>query len=99
MNNYKSLIDNTPASFSKLTTGTSNQIYASNELLIRKKINNEVDKDFNLPEAEFNIYKSLKGNRIAPTLFYFDENGNKVEEFIKSREFNKNNKEDEEQED
>lgn len=94
MNDYKSLIDNTPASFSKLTTGTSNQIYASNELLIRKKIINEVDKNFNLPETEFNIYKSLKGNRIAPTLFYFDENGNKVEEFIKSREFDKNNKED-----
>lgn len=94
MIDYKDLIDSIPSSFISLSNGTANRIYASDELLIRKKVINKVDEPFNLPVNEKNIYKSLKGNIHVPHLYYFDEYGNKVEQFIKGREFRKDNKED-----
>lgn len=94
MIDYKDLINNTPSSFTSLSNGTANRIYASKELVIRKKSIDKVDEPFNLPRNEKNIYKSLKGNSHVPSLYYFDEVGNKVEQFIDGREFKKDNKDD-----
>lgn len=82
------------SSFKKIDMGTSNDIFHSNKSLIRIKKENRVDRLFNTPLNEKNLYKSLDKLDFIPQLYYFDIEGNKAEEYIEGHLFDKENKND-----
>ncbi len=88
------IIKEEDASFETINIGTSNDIFHSKKSLIRIKKENEIDRDFNTPQSEINLYKSLNNLDCIPKLLFFDKEGNKAEEYIKGALFNKEDKKD-----
>ncbi|HAS56014.1 MAG TPA: hypothetical protein DCR94_01930 [Firmicutes bacterium] len=88
------IIKEEDANFEKINIGTSNDIFHSQKSLIRIKKENETDKDFNTPQNEINLYKSLNNLDCIPKILFIDKEGNKAEEYIKGTLFNKEEKKD-----